>query len=173
VPLRMMNSSMPVRTTVIGAHKRDGGEAARFGIVAPNPAISTTNDSETLAAAIRPKCNRSRQLQPIERRGHRFRPQFDRSDTRAHAIAAATWLISGPANLVEPLRPGGATRFVPKLRSQRRGRVHNPCSRPEPPAVQPQVRRSRSGAAALLTGPLVDSGATVPISGRERHDVPE
>ena len=51
VPLRMMNSSMPVRTTAIGVTTSAMVVKQRgFGVVAANPVISTTNDSETLAA---------------------------------------------------------------------------------------------------------------------------
>ena len=51
VPLRMMNSSMPVRTTAIGVPTSAMVVKQRgFGVVAANPVISTTNDSETLAA---------------------------------------------------------------------------------------------------------------------------
>src|SRR4029453_13380397 len=50
-PLRVMNSSMPARTPAIGALTSARAVKPRgFGIVAPNPIIIATKDSETLAA---------------------------------------------------------------------------------------------------------------------------
>ena len=50
-PLRMMNSSMPVRTAAIGVPTSVMTVKPRgLGSVAPNPIISATKDSETLAA---------------------------------------------------------------------------------------------------------------------------